>query len=108
VASGENQFGSDHAFLGTHITVRVCSIKICIAVAVLVASARAVEQVTTSLTHLAVENCAAHPLFAGWSQLEKVSPGSVLTFIGVPIRNDAKAIGLLARPQRAISLYLRF
>ena len=31
MASGENQFDSDHAVLGTNITVRVCRIKICMA-----------------------------------------------------------------------------
>ena len=43
-----------------------------------------------------MQQTATHPLFAGWKHLRNLSPNAVQTFIGVPIRGEAKVIGLLA------------
>ena len=55
-----------------------------------------IDQIVATATPLAVQNCAAHPLFAGWKRLGRVEPGFVQTFIGVPIRVDAQVAGTLA------------
>jgi Nif-specific regulatory protein len=55
-----------------------------------------VDQIAATATPLAVQNCALHPLFAGWKRLGRVEPGSVQTFIGVPIRVDNEVAGVLA------------
>ena len=55
-----------------------------------------IDQIAATATPLAVQNCALHPLFAGWKRLGRVDPGYVQTFIGVPIRVDNKVAGTLA------------
>ncbi len=55
-----------------------------------------VDQIVATSTPLVVENCALHPLFAGWKRLGNAPAGSVQTFIGVPIRVDSKVAGTLA------------
>ncbi len=54
-----------------------------------------IDQIVATATPLAVQNCAAHPLFSGWKRLLN-DPKSVQTFIGVPIRVDSKVRGALA------------
>ena len=54
------------------------------------------DQIVATATPLAVQNCALHPLFSGWKRLGRVEPGSVQTFIGVPIRVDSEVVGVLA------------
>ena len=58
--------------------------------------ARVIDQVANTATPLVVEDCAGHPLFAGWTHFGTVSPTSVLTFIGVPLRGASKVFGVLA------------
>ena len=55
-----------------------------------------IDQIVATATPLAVQNCALHPLFAGWKRLGRVEPGYVQTFIGVPIRVDNEVAGTLA------------
>ncbi len=55
-----------------------------------------IDQIVATATPLAVQNCALHPLFAGWKRLGSVEPGFVQTFIGVPIRVDSEVAGTLA------------
>jgi Nif-specific regulatory protein len=55
-----------------------------------------IDQIVATATPLAVQNCAVHPLFAGWKRLGRVEPGFVQTFIGVPIRVDSEVAGTLA------------
>ena len=55
-----------------------------------------IDQIVATATPLAVQNCALHPLFAGWKRLGRVDPGYVQTFIGVPIRVDSEVAGTLA------------
>jgi Nif-specific regulatory protein len=54
-----------------------------------------IDQIVATSTPLVVQNCAIHPLFAGWQRLLKAS-NMVQTFIGVPIRVDSKVQGTLA------------
>jgi Nif-specific regulatory protein len=54
-----------------------------------------IDQIVATATPLAVQNCAAHPLFSGWKRVLN-DPKSVRTFIGVPIRVDSKVQGALA------------
>lgn len=55
-----------------------------------------IDQIVATATPLAVPDCAQHSLFRGWKRLGSVEPGFVQTFIGVPIRVDAKVAGTLA------------
>ncbi len=55
-----------------------------------------IDQIVATATPLTVQNCALHPLFAGWKRLGRVDPGFVQTFIGVPIRVDNETAGVLA------------
>ncbi|MGO9546006.1 MAG: nif-specific transcriptional activator NifA [Rhodomicrobium sp.] len=55
-----------------------------------------IDQIVATATPLVVQNCALHPLFAGWKRLGKAAPGSIQTFIGVPIRVDSQIAGTLA------------
>ncbi len=55
-----------------------------------------IDQIVATSTPLVVQNCAIHPLFAGWKRLLSVSPNFIQTFIGVPIRVDSKVLGTLA------------
>ncbi len=54
-----------------------------------------IDQIVATATPLVVQNCAIHPLFAGWKRLLD-APNFVQTFIGVPIRVDTKVLGTLA------------
>src|SRR5271166_6935624 len=54
-----------------------------------------IDQIVATATPLAVQNCAAHPLFSGWKRVLN-DPKTVHTFIGVPIRVDSKVQGALA------------
>ncbi|MGO9473634.1 MAG: nif-specific transcriptional activator NifA [Rhodomicrobium sp.] len=55
-----------------------------------------IDQIVATATPLAVQNCALHPLFAGWKRLGSIAPGFIQTFIGVPIRVDSEVAGTLA------------
>ena len=55
----------------------------------------AIDQIVATSTPLVVQDCAIHPLFAGSKRADR-TPGSILTFIGVPIRIDSKVLGTLA------------
>jgi Nif-specific regulatory protein len=56
-----------------------------------------IDRIVATATPLVVQNCAVHPLFKEWKRLGSgVGPDSVQTFIGVPIRVDAKVVGTLA------------
>jgi len=54
-----------------------------------------IDQIVATASPLVVQNCALHPLFAGWKRLLS-SPKVIQTFIGVPIRVDAQVVGALA------------
>ncbi len=54
-----------------------------------------IDQIVATSAPLVVQNCALHPLFAGWKRL-LISPKLVQTFIGVPIRVDSNVLGTLA------------
>jgi Nif-specific regulatory protein len=57
----------------------------------------AIDRIVATATPLVVQNCAAHPLFKDWKRLGAgVGANSIQTFIGVPIRIDAKVVGALA------------
>lgn len=36
-----------------------------------------IDQIVATATPLVVQNCALHPLFAGWKRLGKAAPGSI-------------------------------
>ncbi|MBJ7542700.1 nif-specific transcriptional activator NifA [Rhodomicrobium udaipurense] len=55
-----------------------------------------IDQIVATASPLVVQNCALHPSFAGWKRLGSAGPNVVQTFIGVPIRVDAKVVGTLA------------
>ncbi len=54
-----------------------------------------IDQIVATSAPLVVQNCALHPLFAGWKRLLS-SPKLVQTFIGVPIRVDSNVLGTIA------------
>jgi Nif-specific regulatory protein len=55
----------------------------------------AIDQIVATSMPLVAGNCAGNPLFAGWKHLEPAGTGAVQTFIGVPLRFEAKAVGTL-------------
>ncbi len=56
---------------------------------------QAVGQIVVSGMPLVVRNVAESPLFAEWSELKAAAPTRVRSFVGVPIRGEARTLGAI-------------